>query len=373
MDQLLLVARAPKRSICRGVDSHGRLDRLGESNVRALLSAVTRIVLLLMGICLLTASQSPPLRMYFVDVEGGQATLIVAPSGQSLLIDAGGPDFNGRDAQRILDAAKAAEVSRIDFMLVTHYHDDHVGGVPQLADRIKIGTFVDHGVNRENSDDTRANYSAYEKAFGSTKRIVVKPGDRIPIDGLDVEVVSADGALISKPMSSGGQANPLCAAEPAAPDDPSENSRSLGVLITYGHLRVLDLGDLTKQKELGLVCPANLLGTIDLFVVSHHGFTQSDSRALVHALQPRVAIMDNGARKGGSPDVWETVHNSPGLVDLWQLHYSIEGGKNHNVTENFIANPEEKCEGKRIDVVADADGTIVVTNMRNGFAKTYRK
>lgn len=332
-----------------------------------------RGVLLLFLACFPVSAQSKPMRMYFVDVEGGQATLIVSPAGQSLLIDAGWPDFNGRDAQRIVEAAQAAGISRIDFMLVTHYHSDHVGGVPQLAERMKIGSFVDHGANREDSDDTRANYAAYEKVLTTGKRIIVKPGDRIPMDGLDVEVVSADGALITKPLVSEGKVNPLCSAEPAPPDDPSENARSLGVVITFGRLRVLDLGDLTKQKELGLVCPNNLLGTFDLFVVNHHGATQSDSRALVHAIEPRVAIMDNGARKGGSPDVWETVRNSPDLGDLWQLHFSVEGGKDHNVAENFIANPEEKCEGKRIDVLADSDGSLTVTNQRNGFTKTYKK
>ncbi|MBZ5657161.1 MAG: MBL fold metallo-hydrolase [Acidobacteriia bacterium] len=320
-----------------------------------------------------TAALAEPLRLYFIDVEGGQATLLVAPSGKSMLIDTGWPGFAGRDAKRIADAAKEAGISKLDYVLVTHYHDDHVGGVPQLAERIKIETFVDHGPNREDSDDTRANYAAYEKVFHGAKRLVVKPGDRIPLQGLEVEVVSADGETIAEPLAGAGQTNALCAAEPDPPEDKSENARSVGVVITYGKLRLLDLGDLTKKKELRLACPRNLIGTVDLFVVTHHGFTQSNARALVHAVRTRVAIVDNGARKGGSPDAWQSVHDSPGLADLWQLHYAVEGGKEHNVAADFIANPEEKCEGKSIKVAAEADGTITVTNARTGFAKTYKK
>jgi len=314
-----------------------------------------------------------PLRMYFIDVEGGQSTLIVSPSGASMLIDTGWRGFDGRDAKRILEAAKSAGIDRIDYLIVTHYHADHVGGVPELAGKIKIGTFVDHVPNREDADDTRANYAAYLKAIGDAKHLVVKPGDRIPINGLDVTVVSADGNLITKPLSGAGEENPLCASEPAPPDDPSENSHSLGVLITYGKLRVLDIGDLTKKKELGLACPKNLVGKVDLFVVTHHGSVGSNPKAFVHAIAPRVAIMDNGAHKGGSPESWQTVHDSPGLADLWQLHYAMNSGDDHNVAKDFIANLEENCTGKSITVTGEADGTVTVTNSRNGFFKTYKK
>jgi len=327
------------------------------------------VVLLVVG----AAAFATPLEMFFIDVEGGQATLLVAPSGESLLIDTGWPGFGGRDADRIVAAAKEAGISRLDYVVVTHYHDDHVGGVTQLAERIKIGTFVDHGPNREDSDDTRANYAAYQKVLHGAQRMVVKPGDKIPVKGLDIEVVSADGETIAEPLKGAGQINPLCASEPAAPEDASENARSVGVVITYGGLRVLDLGDLSKRKELQLVCARNRLGTVDLLVVSHHGFNESNTRALVEGVHARVAIMDNGAHKGGSPDVWQTVHDSPGLADLWQLHYAVEGGKEHNVAPDFIANLDEKCEGKAIKVAAETDGTITVTNARTGFSKTYKK
>ena len=320
------------------------------------------------------SSLAAPLRMYFIDVEGGQATLMVAPSGKSLLIDTGWPGFEGRDATRIAAAAKEAGISAIDYLVITHYHGDHVGGVVQLKEKIKVGAFVDHGPNREDSDNARANYAAYEKAVDGAKRVIVKPGDQIPIEGLGVRVVSADGEVIK---TSTGDHDPqrktLCSSETNVENDPTENARSVGLLITYGKLRILDLGDLTNKKELQLTCPANFLGNVDLLVVSHHGGNQSNAPALVYALRPRVAIMNNGAQKGASPDVGKTIHDSPGLDGLGQLHYAVSNGKEQNVAPDCIANLDEKCAGKSIKVVADDAGAITVTNTRNGFAKTYRK
>jgi beta-lactamase superfamily II metal-dependent hydrolase len=313
--------------------------------------------------------------MYFVDVEGGQATLIVAPGGQSMLIDTGWDGFDGRDAKRIAVAAKMAGISQIDYLLVTHYHDDHVGGVPQLLDQIKVSTFLDHGPNREDSDDTRRNYAAYEKAVAQAKvrRQTVKPGDKFSLGEVEVEVLAADGQVIREPLPGAGESNALCASQPAAVDDPSENSRSAAVILQYGKLRVLDLGDLTKKKELELACPKNLIGRVDLFVVTHHGANESNPKALVHAVQARVAIMDNGSHKGASPDAWEIVEQAPGLADLWQVHAALDSGKDHNVAADRIANLEEHCEGEPLLVSAESDGTITLTNPRNKFSKTYKK
>jgi hypothetical protein len=170
-----------------------------------------------------------------------------------------------------------------------------------------------------------------------------------------------------------GEANSYCASEPAAAVDDTENARSVGVLITYGHFRFLDLGDLTKKKEIELACPNNLVGKVDLFLVTHHGADLSNPKALVWALHPRVAILDNGPRKGASPAAWQIVHDSPGLEDLWQLHYAEESDKDHNVAEERIANVKENCEGKLINVTAATDGTFTVTNGRTGATKTYSK
>jgi competence protein ComEC len=318
--------------------------------------------------------KSRPLEIYFIDVEGGQATLLVAPSGQTMLVDTGWPGFNSRDADRIVAMVKQAHAEQLDYVLITHYHRDHVGGVAQLASRIKIGTFVDHGPNQEDSDVTNQDYATYEKvAAEAKKRMVVKPGDRIPIQGIDVLVLTAAGEHITVPLPGAGQPNPLCAAEPEAPADPTENSRSLGILVTYGKFRFIDLGDLTKRKDRELVCPNSLIGSVDLYLTTHHGLNQFNAKVIVDSLHPRVAIMNNGARKGGSPEAWETIHDSPGLQDLWQVHYALDSDKAHNVSDQFIANPDEKCQGKFIKVTAQANGTFTVLNSRNNYEKTYPK
>jgi beta-lactamase superfamily II metal-dependent hydrolase len=323
--------------------------------------------------CAAAAASPKPLQIYFIDVEGGQATLIVSPLGQSLLIDTGWPGYEGRDADRIVAAAHQAGIKQLDYVLITHYHRDHVGGVPQLADGIKIGTFVDHGPNLEDSEVTRTDYAAYEKAIAGHAHVVVKPGWGLPIKDIEVKVLAAAGDHITSPLPGVGEANSYCASEPAAAADGTENARSVGVLITYGHFRFLDLGDLTKKKELEIACPNNLLGTVDLFLVTHHGADLSNPKALVWALHPRVAVIDNGPRKGSSPAAWQIVHDSPGLEDLWQLHYAAESDKDHNVAEERIANVKENCEGKFIKVAAESDGTFTVTNARTGAQKTYSK
>jgi competence protein ComEC len=313
-----------------------------------------------------------PLEIFFIDVEGGQSTLIVSPSGQSLLVDTGWRGFDGRDAERIVQAAKAAGVKQINYLLITHYHRDHVGGVPQLAARMKILNFVDHGPNMEDSKVTKEDYSDYVKTIQRGEHMVAKPGDMIPIKDLKVEVLAAAGEVLKTPLAGAGQPNEFCAASPARQDDATENARSLGVLITFGSFRFLDLGDLTWNKELALMCPNNPIGTVDVYLTSHHGLNQSGSPALVKAVHPRVAIMNNGARKGGSPDAWQIVKDSPGLDDLWQLHYAMEGGQEHNAPDSFIANVDEHCQGSYLKLTAESNGSFTVFNSRNKFQKVYK-
>ena len=342
--------------------------------MRPVLFAVFSACLLAVMPSRAAAAPNPkPLQIYFVDVEGGQATLIVTPLGQSLLIDTGWPGYEGRDADRIVAAAHEAGIKELDYVLITHFHRDHVGGVPQLVDGMKVGTFVDHGPNLEDSQVTRTDYAAYEKAIAGHAHVVVKPGWGLPIKGLQVQVLSAAGDLITKPLPGAGEANPYCKGAPAEADDATENARSVGVLITYGKFRFLDLGDLTKKKEMELACPNNLLGTVDLFLVTHHGADLSNPKPLVWGLHPKVAVIDNGPRKGSSPAVWQIVHDSPGLEDLWQLHYAAESDKDHNVAEERIANVKENCEGKYLKATAEADGTFMIVNARTGVEKKYSK
>jgi competence protein ComEC len=322
---------------------------------------------------ILGQAQTKNLQIYFIDVEGGQATLLVAPSGQSLLVDTGWPGNNNRDAYRISEATKDAGLKQIDYALITHYHTDHVGGVPQLIKEVKVGEFIDHGPNLENDEMAPEGYDAYLKSLGEIKHTVAKPGDQIPIQGLNVEVLAAAGNHIDKAMPGAGKPNLYCALEQHWPADHTENAASMGVLVTYEGFRFLDLGDLTKDKEMGLVCPNNLIGTVDLFLVSHHGMAMSNTKALVNALHPRVAIMENGPKKGDSPEAWQTVHDSPGLQDLWQLHYTASSGPDHNVEKDEIANLDDSSDGHYIKVTAQTDGTFRVFNSRNKYQRTYEK
>jgi hypothetical protein len=190
--------------------------------------------------------------------------------------------------------------------------------------------------------------------------------------GVDVRIVAAAGRTITTPLASPAQANRLCSSEPQPPADATENAYSAGFVMTYGRFTFLDLGDLTKRVELQLVCPANLLGTTDVFLVTHHGSNNSNPRALVWAVHPRVAIINNGMSKGGSPDTWQIVHDSPGLEDIWQLHYALAGGKQHNASDQFLANVSENSDGHYIEVSAEPDGSFSVFNSRTDQRKSYK-
>jgi competence protein ComEC len=310
------------------------------------------------------AQAAKPLEIYFIDTEGGQSTLVVSPSGQSLLIDTGYSNFSGRDADRIAAAAKQSHVKRIDYVLITHHHSDHEGGVPNLLERFPVGLFYDHGPGLDTAPDQQKTNKAYEAAMAKEHRQLIKPGDTIPVKGLDITVLTSGGEHINRK----GEPNPFCAGLSPQTDEIAENSQSVGVLIQFGKFRFLDLGDLTWNKELALLCPENRVGKVDLYLTTHHGGATSKA---IYAMAPRVAIMNNGPRKGGDPAGWKTVEGSPGLEDLWQLHFAIAGGKEANVPDTMIANVEEHCEGKDLKVSAEANGAFTVVNPRNKYSKTY--
>ena len=329
------------------------------------------VTLALASAAVLPASRN--LEIYAIDVEGGQATLVVSPDGDSLLIDTGWPGHNHRDADRIVAAAKAAGVKKIDWLLITHFHMDHVGGVYQLAQQMPIVHFVDHGTSVEKSQDAQILFNEYAAVRAKGQHLQVEAGASIPVKGLDVEVLSAGGNVITTSLPDAGQPNPACnGVEPPA-ENKDENGQSVGVLITFGDFRMLDMGDLTADREYSLVCPNNNIGTVDFLLVSHHGSNLSSSVPFVRAVSPRVALVDNGPHKGGSPEVWQTLHDTRGLLDIWQLHYAIDADKQHNSPDTFIANLDADCQGKWIKVTADREGTFTVYNSRNKFEKTYTK
>jgi competence protein ComEC len=351
-----------------------RIVRLFRTLSGKLAIGILSVILLFAPSTVLPRPLQKALRVFFVDVEGGQATLFVTPEGESLLIDTGWPGNNGRDADRIVGIAKKAGVQKIDYVLLTHFHMDHAGGLPQLVVRIPVGEIFDHGDNRENNDVATVQvWKAYEELLGKEKlkRVTLKPDDRLPIHGMRVTVLSSDGAVIAHPLPGAGQENSACQSAERYPADQTENARSLGTLITFGKLRILDLGDLTRDKERELVCPKNKIGTVDIYIVSHHGWDQSNSPVFLNAISPRVAIMDNGAKKGGTPSAWTNIENIPHLENLWQLHFSEEGGPAHNVAPEFIANLEGPDNANHLELTAWPDGSFEVYNSRTQNNKKY--
>jgi len=280
------------------------------------------------------------LTAYVIDTEGGKSALWITPSGQTVLVDAGNP--GGRDTDRLMEAIKDAGVTRIDYLISTHYHVDHIGGLQELAKRIPIGTFVDHGPSVEEREQVAGFQAAYKELYDKAKHLVVKPGDKLPLTGVDWLIVSAAGQVLKKPLPGAGKPNPTCASwRPKDITTDPENAQSVGSLVTYGQFRSIDLSDLLWNKEHDLMCPNNPIGTIDLLMVSHHGTDPSNSPQLIHALAPRVAVMQNGTRKGAGAQTMPTLHTSPGLEDLWQLHWGYGAGIEQNSAGVFIANVED--------------------------------
>jgi competence protein ComEC len=356
-------------------------------------------VLVCLCAVVLSAQARTTLDIYLVDVEGGNATLFVAPSGESLLIDTGnGGAAATRDGDRIMAAVKDAGLSQIEHLITTHYHGDHYGAMENVAGRIPIRDFIDHGSNVQPNQATDDFLNkVYPGLYAKSKHTVVNPGDRVAVKGLDVRVVASAGKPLTSALPGAGKPNPYCSAYKTKDADPSENAQSVGTHITFGRFKVVHMGDLTWNKEFDLMCPSNRLGTVDLFVVSHHGQPISNSEVLVHALEPRVAILNNGTRKGGQPDAMKVLFSSPRLEDLWQIHFSQLSGQEYTVPGLFIANsvdeqpaampiaaaaapapgpgatppPVHNGAAHWIKVSAKQDGSFTVTNARNGFSKTY--
>jgi len=339
------------------------------------------------------------LDIYVVDVEGGNATLLVSPSGESVLIDSGNAGAGAvRDAERVMAAVKDARLVQIDHLITTHWHGDHFGGMAELAARVPIRDFIDHGPNvQPGAAADEFVQKTYPALYAKGKHTLARPGMKIPVAGLDVLVVTSAGETIKVALPGAGKPNPYCASFKPGENN-AEDPMSVGIQVTLGKFRAIHLGDLTKNKEFELMCPNNRIGTVDVLLGLHHGVDTSNSEVLVHALHPRVAIMNNGTRKGGQPEVMKTLHSSPNLEDVWQMHFSQLSGQEYTVPGMFIANlfdepltamavapiaappprpnsppaPAHNGTAYWIKVSAQPDGSFTVTNARNGFSKTYR-
>jgi len=325
------------------------------------------------------AGSRPTLRVYVVEVEGGGATLIVAPSGDSMLIDSGSPaPAAERDSKRIGDAMKAAGLTKINYLFTTHYDGDHVGGAPAANAVAHFERFFDHGEMDPKWEQNRGieeRYAAY-LAIANGKRTIVKPGDLIPLRGVRVEVVASSGAVLSKAINGGGRANPYCKDAEVKEPNTTENSQTAGVLVSHGRFTFLDVGDLTWDKEMDLACPVNKLGRVSLLLATHHGFfnDQSGAGALLWAIQPQVVIANNGPRNGLAAPAFDRIQKVRELEGLWQSHRALANDTAHNTSDDMIANPEAspECKGHWIKVDARSDGTFVVTNGRNNVSKAYK-
>jgi competence protein ComEC len=320
------------------------------------------------------APAATTLDIYWIDVEGGASTLIVTPQGVSVLMDAGWGGFDDRDARRIEQVAKKeAGLRRLDYLLVSHFHADHAGGVAALAKRIAIGAFIDHGESVDkNAGAGRELWEEYLATAGSRRR-TVRPGERLALNGAELIFVAADGHVAAA-VSEDATPNPLCDSFRPQDEDRGENGRSLGYLFRAGKFDFLNLGDLSWNFQRELACPGNLVGTIDLLQVPHHGVRDDVLPQLMWAAAPLVAVMNNGPAKGAGPAAVETVLKSPGLADLWSLHRAVGNDVAHNAQERLTANLGESdgCPGAWLHARVTADGSYTLTNSRNKYSKTYR-
>ena len=337
------------------------------------IAAITVLALVWAGAA--AARQRTTLDIYFIDVEGGQSTLIATPAGQSMLIDAGYAGFANRDPERIVAAAKDAGVTSLDYLVITHFHGDHAGGVPEVVKHLPVKTFVDYGAPLEKTPFSVAPFDAYTPVRGRGTGVHPTPGDRLPLTGVDVDVLSAGGALATKPLAGAagaGQANPACANLGKLDDPQSENPRSLGIRVKFGAFTFLDLGDLPGKKLAALACPVNLIGHVDLYLVPHHGNKDTAIPAVIDALSPKVAILNNGKLKGGDADAFTTLRGGKSIADTWQLHKTSHSDAT-NFADELIANFDDgpADTGAWIKVSAETSGRFTVTNNRNKLTRTY--
>jgi competence protein ComEC len=305
------------------------------------------------------AEETRGLDIYFIDTEGGAATLLITPARESVLIDCGNP--GARDAERIHRVATQAGLKAIDHLIITHWHVDHYGGVERLSQLLPIHHFYDHGIPASLAEDPK-NFplliQAYKQASRGKTR-TLRPGDEIALQqapgtpALRLFCLCGAGEVIVD--SPGAADNPIANEHLPQPEDPSDNARSLGFLLSYGGFRFLDLGDLTWNIEYKLVHPSNKIGLVDVYQSTHHGLPISNNPVVIKTVQPRVAVFNNGPRKGGDPSVIATLRRLPEIKAIYQLHRNVIAGAQENTDPEFIANVSEKCQGESIKLAVAPD------------------
>ena len=306
------------------------------------------------------------LTLYFLDAEGGQATLIVTPDNQSLLVDTG----YGRDVARVVDAVREAGLSRIDRLLLTHFHVDHIGGAVALARQFPIGELFDHG-NIDVPDDAemRDTFEQYRHMRDQMPHSQPGVGTQLRLGDAELTWVSSDTHTLRRSLTPFGAANPACAQDAPEAEDPVENTRSTGFLLRFGRFRFLDVGDLTGPPLAALVCPANLLGMVDVYLLPHHGEDDGATPATLDALRPRAVVINNGPRKGARAGTLDLLHARSAITDVWQLHRATNP-RVVNFADERIANLDTST-AHWIKVEAGKDGSFSVTNARTGEMTYY--
>jgi beta-lactamase superfamily II metal-dependent hydrolase len=328
------------------------------------------LLLLLLALPSPAGAAKRGLDVYFVDTEGGAATLVVTPAGESVLIDCGNP--GRRDAERIHKAAKAAGLEAIDHLIITHWHLDHYGGVGRLARLLPIRNFYDRGIP-DKLDEDRANFPVLIRAYKSASRgksRALKPGEEVKLKQapgsppLRLLCLCAGGAVI--PDRPGAPVNPLAKEHRPQPIDKSDNARSLGFLLSFGSFRFLDLGDLTWNVEHKLVSPSDKIGLVDVYQVTHHGLESSNNPVLIRTVRPRVAVCNNGPYKGAHPSVIATLRRVPDVQAIYQLHTNQKARASENTEPAFIANPRKGDAGEliRLSVAPDAKSYTVTVGSK---------
>jgi competence protein ComEC len=313
----------------------------------------------------------------FIDTEGGAATLIVTPAGESVLIDCGNP--GGRDAERIHKSAQALGLKQIDHLVITHWHSDHYGGVARLTALIPVKNFYDHGIPDTLAEDKKGFETLigpYKEASAGKSR-TLNPGDEIALKQAEgtppvkLLCVCAGGKVLADRPDA--PKNPAAAEHKPKPEDTSDNARSCGFVLSFGDFRFLDLGDLTWNVEHLLVSPGDKVGPVDVYQVTHHGLDISNNPVLIRTVKPRVAICNNGARKGAAASVIATLRRVEGIEAIYQLHKNLTVGEAENTDPAFIANKAEKCQGEPIALTVAPDAkTYAVRVGTEGKPREYK-